>query len=444
MKKERANQTNKKWFGWIDGKWIAIIALGLALVMTSSVLFWALLCKVEPTVVPIQEGEYWRTHSRTRVEEDNIRYLVDRLLNNEVAPRSNGLTQMQVERLWEQLSNAVLVLNNNMHLHVDSENVTDLVDYQMEIAAQDDEIAKIVEESFIDYSEERETVDSLSSIKGTLYNGSTSENGEYKEEQFGSEFLQRNAALYSLLIGVGLAAVVARVFTGALVATQAATIGMWAFPPITMPIAAGVIAGALIVMTVVILANWDKVAPIINSIKSFFLNAVSVLGWVVTRFFDGVISKAKNQSEASYGGARYITVALNADRVAEINQKGRNQYYIILGRKSDQVILGIVAGSTLGAGGIPRSYAVQIMRNGPNILAPAVGGMVVSVYTFVRENAMNITQEAGGVYSPVPHAASVNKGFRHWHNGRMINNYPNSHDSLPHAFFGEPVNRGTW
>ncbi|MCL1945454.1 MAG: hypothetical protein FWF56_06615 [Firmicutes bacterium] len=379
----------------------------IALVMTVMMSITMMLTVVLRSEYSIVQGvgEYWQTHSNTRVSESTIDSIFDEIIGNDIQ-KSAILNDEQVQWVFQALAEEVLMIDQELYKYVNEDNIREFIEYEFDGAMRDETTAEIVQNSFSrDYSNTTQSrVDS--------------------------------SGLYALLVGAGLAVTAAYVFTGAYTTVGVAAAGMWVFPPITFPAAAATIAAALLVLTVVIIANWDVISPIIGKIVDAFVSLVDCLAGIVRDFFNGVINSAQKEKETEFGGYRYIKVVLDMAKITEIasNQQKRNSVYIILGIEGNDVKLGQLVGSATG--GISDTVAIEIMRMNPGKFH--LGKIVVSIYTYDKTKAYDITKSAGNGFEPKFDLPHTKPGFEHYHHGY---NYANTSEDikLPHAFYGNLV-----
>jgi hypothetical protein len=344
------------------------------------------------------------------------------------------LSDQEIEVLLHAVMQLALRVDYEFSWWLNSTNIEDFVRYQYEEVNQHKEARDIFEDNY----------------------GFFDDVGVLDKDADSRNIQSRNVGLISLLLGVGVAAAAVYSLYGSVITIQGAVVIAPTFPPFSTAIALGIVAAALVVIAGIIYANWDKIAPVIDQVRQYIVDAAGMFGNLVGNYTQETSVQAKESREVLYQGVKYMTKGLSQD-IQLKNMLGK--FYLIFGKKSYSsggtseilLVVGFV-GASIVTGGIKRETALKVMRHEPNIYYENAPGynfsmvknnIVISIYTFLESDASDIAREAGGV-APVWHQAKNQKGhFDHYHNGAMIAKYPKLNDkgefnSLPHAFYGMP------
>ena len=412
---------NNKGHGISNGwKWTAIISLGLSVLLTVSFLLYVVLHSSIPVNVEPQ-GEYWRTHDNTRLGDDEIDKWLSEYLGGDSEHPSDDVQSDEeiIVGIINGLIEKIYQLDADIWMYLKDENILDYVEYQFEPVINR-------------YAETRDTVHTNYGL----------EEGR----------LPKNSSLYSLLVGAGMTSIAAGIIVGSYSTIKVAG-GTAAFLPFTAPAMSLIILGALAVMAGTILAFWSAIVKITAALIKFFTDVVPrFLNGIIVDFFSRTFGNARKHVEQRYDNRVYVKTTLDKAFIAKeaSSPSKRNVIYIVLGSNKPsaggQIILGMLVG--VATGGIDEKYAVTIMKRTPGIMSN-VGGMVVSIYTYLDSTARRIATQAGNGVPAIRHDKYSSQGavkvgnFNHYHNGAMIALYPpkpnDKNDALPHAFFGNPV-----
>ena len=399
-------------------KWMTIVSLGLSVILTVSFVLYVVLHSSTPVDVEPQ-GEYWRTHENTRLNDDEIDKWLSEWMggDSEHAGDEIQFDEESIAAMLNSLLEKVYLLDNDSWMYLEDTNTLDFIEYEFE-----------------------PIINRFPESQDEIYTNYGLEVGR----------LPKNSSLRSLLVGAGLSYAAADIFLGSYYTIYGAGVAAATAPP-TAPAAALIIVGALALLTIVILANWKYIEKIASDLVNFFTEAVpGFLRGAIRDFFNRTFNNAKKQVEISYKNRTYVEVALNTSFVMNTASKNSSDIYIALGTRNAVIILGLLK---TGSGSISESDAIEIMSNGPDVYFGGVGKMVVSIYTFLDSRARGIAEKAGGGVPPVKHHQSTpirqgyikDKHYQHYHNGAMMAKYPpkpnGDNEKLPHAFYGYMIVR---
>ena len=102
----------------------------------------------------------------------------------------------------------------------------------------------------------------------------------------------RSLGLMAILTSAGLSEAIISAFAGCATALSSALSSAW-IPIIGWAIAVGVVVGALIALTVIIVENWDAICKVIDDIKAWFLEEFSMFTEWINSFFSDAVSKGE-------------------------------------------------------------------------------------------------------------------------------------------------------
>lgn len=405
------NKGHSRTDGW---KWTAIISLSLSVLLAVSFVLYVVLHSSTP-VDTTPQGEYWRTHENTRLGDDVIDEWLNEYLGGDPEHAGDEIyfDEESISVMLGGILEKVYLLDDESWMYLLDENTLDFVQYEFE-----------------------PVIDRFPDSQNEIYSNYGLEEGR----------LPKNSSLYSLLVGAGLSIIAADVFIGSYYTIKGAGIAATVFPP-AAPASSLIIAGALALLTIIILDNWSSIVKITADLIRFFTDVVpGFLAGQIRDFFNWAFGDAKKHVEQRYDNRLYTKVTLDRDFVAKeaSKQANKNAIYLVLGstkpNAGGQIMLGILVGTATG--GIDEKYAVTIMRRKPGApyMTSNVGGMVVSIYTYFDQTAKKIATEAGnGVPAHFDPAGRIG-WFDHYHNGELYALYPKQgkDNSLPHAFWGYP------
>lgn len=221
--------------------------------------------------------------------------------------------------------------------------------------------------------------------------------------------------IVSILTGAGLTKAVISAFTSCVSTMTIGLSSSW-IPFIGWALAVGLIVGALIAITVIIIENWDKICSVFNDIKEWFKEQFSVFSSLIETYFADASSKvesSKISSVQTIGDKTFEFSEVKSDDVTtqiSIAEKARRNYDVFL-------MLYVKPESLQIAIGVPvdEEFCVEYKTH-------ALG---FSSYTWYQNTARRLIITAGSGYTttkPELHLynAGVNKyskyAFNHFHN----------------------------
>lgn len=208
------------------------------------------------------------------------------------------------------------------------------------------------------------------------------------------------AALGSCLAGVGLNSTAIAAIKGAFSAMLTA-LKLWFTPTV---VKAAIAVAAILVITVVIVVNWDKVEGIFDAIVDFFVESAGKIAAFVKNAMTTIYNKAIESTIVLYKwvdgikvGFRYLTRAL-ADKLS--NQLDRGKYLIVLDIK----------------GGQPIQCSTKIYTK-KQTMAQLKLDNTLSCYTPKSNDAYIVLRDAFPTFSVTHSEIGANKGwqFSHYH-----------------------------
>ena len=107
----------------------------------------------------------------------------------------------------------------------------------------------------------------------------------------------RSIALTTILAGAGLSEAIISAFTGCTTALSSALATSW-IPIVGWAIAVGIVTGALIALTVIIVQNWESIRLIIIDIKMWFLQEFAMFAQWINSFFADATAKGQESTLA--------------------------------------------------------------------------------------------------------------------------------------------------
>lgn len=233
------------------------------------------------------------------------------------------------------------------------------------------------------------------------------------------------AALGACLAGAGLSGASIAAIKGAFSAMLAA-LKLWFTPTV---IKAAIAVAAILVITVVIIVNWDKVEAIFNAIVDFFVQAAGKIASFVQKAMTTIYNKAIDSTIVCYKwidglkvGFRYLTQALASKLMNELS---REKYLLVLDIH----------------GGQPIQCSTKIYTK-KQTMAKLKLDYSLSCYTPRSDDAYKVLRDAFPEHSVTHAERGTGEGwqFRHYH-VQTFNKETNQKDKLGniHSLYGLPV-----
>ncbi len=107
----------------------------------------------------------------------------------------------------------------------------------------------------------------------------------------------RSVGLTAILAGAGLSEAIISAFAGCATALSSALASAW-IPIIGWAIAVGIVVGALIALTVIIVENWDAICQVMDDIKAWFLKEFLMFAEWINSFFADATAKGEESTIA--------------------------------------------------------------------------------------------------------------------------------------------------
>ncbi|MDD7315918.1 MAG: hypothetical protein PUG55_00550 [Bacillales bacterium] len=225
----------------------------------------------------------------------------------------------------------------------------------------------------------------------------------------------RSLGLMAILTSAGLSEAIISAFAGCATALSSALSSAW-IPIIGWAIAVGVVVGALIALTVIIVENWNAICKVIDDIKAWFLEEFSMFTEWINSFFSDAVSKGEESlisSRATIGDKTFEFQQVQANDYAKsiaIAQTGRRNYDVFLMQYVKSSSFEIALGMP-----VSKEFCIS---NKTHLLG-------FSSYTWYQNSARELILKAGtGYTSPSPELHLYNEGtntapkfaFKHFHN----------------------------
>lgn len=365
-------------------KLIIIVSIMLCLVLSTTIGFrYYFANKVDSSFGQVAPVNYYRDNTNTRIGMDDIQSILLDLQNNDINRTIDDSESLLFDLLVERVDN----VDNNMYSYINNDNIVDFLNFQFELFNKfDNETKSQVRNEisndkmaidFFDYYLQGE----INSINETPININL-------------------RALGATLLAAGLTSGSANVITGAF-NVIVGVVKAWIIPNI---VKVGLIAAALIVITTVIIINWNKVVAIFNAIINEFVNAATKFATTIISFFNNLKSQAQKNYEIIFNGVKYATETLTTALIVKLSKEA----YFVTQVVSGNLQIIIVAPIT-------RSIAVMIMQGGK--------GVTISAFTYYSYNARSVAQEASNNQAPLHHAPHQNDYFYHYHKSPYSENH---------------------
>lgn len=144
----------------------------------------------------------------------------------------------------------------------------------------------------------------------------------------------RSMALTTILSSAGLAKTIISAISGCVTALMEALSTSW-IPFVGWVLAVFIATGALIALTAIIVNNWDKIRPILEDIRNWFLQEFTIFGNLINSFFADAAARGEESTIADtkqVGNKTLVfyDVVVTSDIVSKIVNECRRNYDVRL------------------------------------------------------------------------------------------------------------------
>jgi len=242
-------------------------------------------------------------------------------------------------------------------------------------------------------------------------------------------------SLVAVLSGAGLAEAAISAFTGAVGSLSAAISTSW-IPVIGWVLAAGLAAGALIALTVIIVQYWDEICSVFEEIKAWFIEQFFMLSDLINSYFSD--AKTKVEESSNVGTVTVGDKELNFQQIENGDVASQVSFVKKVIWTGDIFLMRYVSDENFQFCPVPVSFDFcvkwQTHYNG------------FSSYTWYQNNARNLILYAG---SKLTTASPEIGGFKsvdyvmmkHFHNCEYVDGKIKRMKKEPmhrsHSFFGQ-------